>query len=244
MCAQMIPNPASEIMWEPASACACPHADRSGGRMPLPIRIRPSDLSAPTCAPRAGMCGHAQAETDSNLPHAVHRQCVPMAARSASFAAELGVLRRVAYVVSAAILMAGCSTERRSYQEYTSPSSPISPRILHCCFATGHVKGAVPWILGGTCCCTPTRAKYDVHVTEGTMPTNMTYEMYLGLYAQRHITTDLDHVGCNNLCADGPHVVLHGHCMATPVCGTPNFEKVVFGIPATLHVTTQEVKEP
>jgi hypothetical protein len=91
-----------------------------------------------------------------------------------------------------------------------------------------------PWILGGTCCCTPTRENYDLHVSQGTIPRDMSYEAYLDLYKQRGIVTGLDHKNCGNLCGHGPHVLAGGRCMATPTPGTPAYEAITYGPHAAL----------
>jgi hypothetical protein len=62
----------------------------------------------------------------------------------------------------------------------------------------------------------------------------MTYEAYLALHKQKGVVTDLDHKGCGNLCAQGPHVLLGGKCMATPTPGSAMYERVTFGPHAPL----------
>jgi hypothetical protein len=109
------------------------------------------------------------------------------------------------------------------------PKAAVAPPITACHDAVGHVKGMKPWILGGTCCCTPTRENYDLHVSEGTIPRDMSYDQYLALYKQRGIVTDLDHKNCGNLCDHGPHVLAGGRCMATPIPGTPMYETITYG---------------
>jgi len=123
------------------------------------------------------------------------------------------------------------------------PKSASAPSILTCHDAVGHVPGAKPWILGGTCCCTPTRELYDRQVAEGTIPRDLSYEAYLDLYKSRGIVTDLDHTGCGNLCDHGPHVVLGGRCMATPTPGTPMYEAVTYG-PHKALVGTETAANP
>ena len=119
-------------------------------------------------------------------------------------------------------VLAGCEKPYRPLPYV--PKSARAPEPLVCHDAIGHIKGNKPWILGGTCCCTPTRENYRLHVKQGTIPASMTYDEYLAKYRQRGIVTDLDHKGCGNLCRQGPHVVLGGKCMATPM-----YEKVTFG---------------
>lgn len=104
-----------------------------------------------------------------------------------------------------------------------------SPELLHCNDITGHRHGATPFVMGGTCTCTPTESNFALHKDQGTINETMTYASYMELYRSRSIVTDLDHKGCNNLCDHGPHVVFGGGCMATPTPGTLNYEKVVSG---------------
>jgi len=127
----------------------------------------------------------------------------------------------------AAVWTAGCGPTYKPFPYV--PKSAAAPPILTCHDAVGHVQGAKPWILGGTCCCTPTRENYERSLAEGTIPRDLAYEATLDLYKQRGIVTDLDHKGCGNLCDHGPHVVLGGRCMATPTPGTPMYEAVTYG---------------
>ena len=114
-----------------------------------------------------------------------------------------------------------------------APKAAVAPKPLVCHDGIGHVDGNKPWILGGNCCCTPTEENYKRHVALGTIDKNVTYDQYLALYKEKGIVTDLDHKGCGDLCAKGPHVVLGGHCMATPTPGTWMYERVTYG-PHTL----------
>lgn len=140
------------------------------------------------------------------------------AARSFALAALL-VLLPVSWI--------GCAGKGAPPKPVTQPAT-LAPAV-YCHEGTGHFAGAVPWILGGKCCCTPTKAMFEVHQAEKTLPADMTYVAYLKLYADRGIKTDLDHAGCNNRCADAPHVVFGGKCMATPTPGTANYEQVTRG---------------
>lgn len=125
-----------------------------------------------------------------------------------------------------AILMAGCQAHKPL--PYV-PKDATAPPVLVCHDAIGHAEGNKPWILGGNCCCTPTRENYDAHIAAGTLEESMTYEDYLQLYKEMGVATDLDHTGCGNLCEQGPHVVLGGSCMATPTPGTRMYEQVTYG---------------
>ena len=133
----------------------------------------------------------------------------------------------VAALAAALVLAAGCEAPYRPLPY--APKAEVAPKILACHDAIGHIKGNKPWVLGGTCCCTPTRENYARHVADGTIDPSMTHEAYLALYAQKAIVTDLDHKGCNGLCAAGPHVLLGGKCMATPTPGTWQHERVTYG---------------
>ncbi len=128
----------------------------------------------------------------------------------------------------AAIMAAtGCEPKYRPLPYVSKAAMPQKPLVCH--DAIGHIQGNKPWILGGNCCCTPTRENYELHVKQGTIDRSMSYEQYLARYKQRDIVTDLDHKGCGNLCDHGPHVVLGGRCMATPTPGTAIYEQVTYG---------------
>ena len=109
------------------------------------------------------------------------------------------------------------------------PKAAEGPEPVICHDAIGHNAESKPWILGGKCCCTPTRANYQQHVAAETIDPNMACEAYLKLYADRRIVTDLDHKHCGNFCSHGPHVTLGGKCMATPTPGAWMYEQVTFG---------------
>jgi len=104
-----------------------------------------------------------------------------------------------------------------------------SPPVKYCNDATGHAPGSKPWILGGTCCCTPSPQLVEQYHRDG-IALDLTYEDLVRMYREAGITTDLDHKGCNNMCDHGPHVVKGGKCMCTPTPGTRNFEQVVSGV--------------
>lgn len=141
--------------------------------------------------------------------------------------------------VAALGLSAGCEAPYRPLPY--APKAPVAPKMLACHDGVGHVQGNKPWVLGGTCCCTPTRENYERHVADGTIERSMSYEQYLALYAGKGVATDLDHKGCGNLCQKGPHVLLGGKCMATPTPGTWMYERVTYG-PHT-KVTVADVEQ-
>ena len=108
--------------------------------------------------------------------------------------------------------------------------SDMAPPFKYCNDFTGHVPNAKPWILGGTCCCTPTESMFEIYKSEGTVDEAMSYAGFLQLFEDRGIVTDLDHKACNNQCEHGPHVVFGGHCMCTPTPATDNYEEVIAGV--------------
>lgn len=130
-------------------------------------------------------------------------------------------------VAGLAVLAAGCVPKYRPLPYIPKPVQPPAPLICH--DRIGHIKGNKPWIMGGNCCCTPTRTNYELHVAQGTIDRSVTYEQYLAMYKAKNIVTGLDHKGCGNFCAEGPHVVLGGRCMAPPTPGTWMFERVTYG---------------
>lgn len=123
------------------------------------------------------------------------------------------------------------------------PGTP--PPIKYCNDATGHIKGKKPWILGGECCCTPTKERFESYKEEGTVPDKMEYESFLNLFKQKGINTDLDlrYRYTNNLNPFGPHVVKGGHDMGTPTSGTKNYEEVVSGVFRIDETEKKEVQE-
>jgi len=148
-------------------------------------------------------------------------------------------LRNVVAIVSSCLVVSalyGCTAPYRPIPYV--PKSQVSPKPLVCHDAIGHVRGNKPWVLGGNCCCTPTRECYSEHVAAGTLDASMSYEQYLDVYRKKGVVTDLDHKGCGNLCTRAPHVTLGGKCMATPAPGTWIYERVTFG-PHTTHAPGQ-----
>lgn len=127
----------------------------------------------------------------------------------------------------ASVLIGGCEKPYNPLPYV--PKNSLAPKPLICHDVIGHIDGNKPWILGGNCCCTPTRENYDKHVAAGTIDKDMTYEQYLQLYKQKGIVTGLDHEGCGNLCCHGPHVTLGGKCMVAPTPGTPMYEQATYG---------------
>ena len=124
------------------------------------------------------------------------------------------------------LLFAGCASVPSMQLRSTE-----APDAVYCNDMTGHFPGAKPWILGGTCCCTPTEEMFQIYQSEGTIPAGMDYRAFLQEFSKKDIVTDLTpgYKGSNNYDDHGPHVVLGGHSMVTPVPGTYNYECVVAG---------------
>jgi hypothetical protein len=101
-----------------------------------------------------------------------------------------------------------------------------APPVVACCAATGHNANNIPFILGGNCFCAPSHRVVDALHATG-KHTDVDYGTLVQMYKDAGIETDLDHRGCNNLCALGPHVAFGGKCMATPTPGTKNYENVL-----------------
>ena len=131
-------------------------------------------------------------------------------------------------IVSLVLVMLASACQPYKPMPYVpAPDTIPSPVICH--DGTGHNADFKPWILGGKCCCTPTEENYRQHVTNKTVEGSVTYEQYLKLYSEKGIVTDLDHRDCGNYCQKGPHVVMGGKCMSTPVQGTDMYEKITYG---------------
>lgn len=134
-------------------------------------------------------------------------------------------MRRVSLAaVMIALLVAGCTTA----PEYISKPTDAPP-VKYCNDATGHMAGAQPWIMGGTCCCTPTPELMEKYHADG-LCLEMTVDDLIAMYRDAGIITDLDVTGTNNMDDHGPHVVKGGKSMVTPTPGTKNFEEVVSGV--------------
>ena len=115
------------------------------------------------------------------------------------------------------------------------PPPPFVPicyedvRIVHCFDGVPHQPGSKPWIMGGTCCCTPSDELIEAYHRDG-ICLDMTTDDLIELYEQKGVRLALDHTNCNNLCEHGPHVTKGGHCMVPPTPGTRNYEEVVTGV--------------
>ena len=107
--------------------------------------------------------------------------------------------------------------------------------MKHCFDGVPHIRGSKPWVLGGTCCCTPSDALLKMLHEDG-LCLDLDTQGLIDLYHQKGIQLGIDHSGCNNLCECGPHVTKGGKCMVPPTPGTRNYEEVITGIRV---VTTQ-----
>ena len=123
----------------------------------------------------------------------------------------------------AAISLTGCGAPPHT------PKPTVAPDIVHCFDTVGHRTGAKPWLLGGTCCCTPSQAVLEDWQQHGYF-VGKTVQEVIDMYNQEGIQLACDHQGCNNACQHGPHVIKGGKCMAPPTPGTENYEEVLFGM--------------
>jgi len=104
-----------------------------------------------------------------------------------------------------------------------------APEIVYCFSTIGHKKGTTPFIMGGTCCCSPTQELMDQYHEDGIL-LNYDLAKLIAEYKERGIV--LEHENgwqCNNQCAQGPHIVFDGKCMVSPTLGTQNWENVITG---------------
>lgn len=109
------------------------------------------------------------------------------------------------------------------------PAHRDQPAMAHCFDGLPHMDGSLPWILGGSCCCTPSEQLMAKLHADG-LCQGMDAQALIALYHEKGIQLATDHAGCNNLCQHGPHVVKGGKCMVPPTPGTRNYEEVVTGI--------------
>jgi hypothetical protein len=119
----------------------------------------------------------------------------------------------------------GCSSKPKYAAKPSTPPPPV-----HCFDWVGHMSGSTPFILGGTCSCTPTQALMDKYHADKVVPAEMTLADLQKLYKDKGIKLATDRKECNNLCEFGPHVVKGGKCMVPPTPGTVNFEEVRYGV--------------
>ena len=101
-------------------------------------------------------------------------------------------------------------------------------KVAYCNDHTGHVPGSIPFVLGGTCCCTPTQELIDAYHRDGLLP-DYDLSRLIQLYEGLGIQTVRDHRDCNNQCSWGPHVLQGGKCMVPPTPGTQHYEEIITG---------------
>lgn len=107
------------------------------------------------------------------------------------------------------------------------PKSCLAPPIGYCNDHTGHQAGSKPFVMDGTCCCTPT-PKLMAKLHADGFCKGMDAEDLKAAYRKAGIALKgPGHTYCNGLCDHGPHVVLGGKCMSPPRPGTAYYDKVV-----------------
>ena len=138
-------------------------------------------------------------------------------------------LPRAVFLAAMAVMAAGCAQEHyytRMDLFRTKDETPVN--VAYCNGCTGHAAGTKPFVLGGTCCCTPTQALIDAYHRDGLLP-----DYDLGrlkqIYDSLGIKTLDDHRDCNNMCPWGPHVLQGGKCMVPPTPGTQHYEEIITG---------------
>ena len=136
-------------------------------------------------------------------------------------------LNRRDFIIFMFVSVIGCA-KKAPVPFAVKPDTP--PKPVHCFDAVGHMPGTMPFVLGGTCCCTPTQVLMEQFHAEGKL-LDMQVDDLILLYEKRGIKLQTrDHQNCNNLCEYGPHVVKGGKCMASPTPGTVNFEEVRYNM--------------
>lgn len=134
-------------------------------------------------------------------------------------------LRNTAVSLLLMIVVSGCAQLPRPYV----PKGRIAPEIVYCNDHTGHKAGSKPWVLDGTCCCTPDD-KLMARLHADGFCLGMDAEELRRLYREEEIKLrGPDHQWCNGFCESGPHVVLGGKCMCPPTPGTTYYERIVAG---------------
>ena len=129
-------------------------------------------------------------------------------------------------ILAVAIFLAGC--EKPPPPPYVAKSI-TPPAVVYCNDNTGHKAGSKPFVMGGTCCCTPTDELMDQLHKDGYC-VGMSTQDLTDEYTKAGIALKSPgHERCNGLCPSGPHVVLGGKCMCPPTPGTQYYEDVVTG---------------
>ncbi len=106
----------------------------------------------------------------------------------------------VAYLLVLAVGLAGCEQPPQPYV----PKSLVAPEVVYCNDNTGHEAGSKPFVLGGTCCCTPSDQLMALLHEDGQCQ-GMDTEALRALYVQAGISLRSEnHQWCGGLCASGP----------------------------------------
>jgi len=131
--------------------------------------------------------------------------------------------------ILAFVLLSGlfCGAAGGCAKKVHVPKPAVAPEIVHCFDAVGHRADAKPWLLGGTCCCTPSAEVLADWQRHGYLA-DKTAQDVIDMYGRKGIYLAVDHQDCNNACEYGPHVVKGGRCMVPPTPGTENYEQVLF----------------
>jgi hypothetical protein len=138
-----------------------------------------------------------------------------------------------------ALASAGCETPPGPFV----PKVAVAPEVVYCNDHTGHKPGSKPFVMGGTCCCTPTPELMAKLQADG-FCTGMTADDLREEYAKAGIQlTGPGHEHCNGLCEAGPHVVLGGKCMCPPTPGTEYAERVICAPPPGAAAPTPQVQK-
>lgn len=135
---------------------------------------------------------------------------------------------RVAFAWLPLLVMAlaiGCETPPAPYV----PKAKAAPPVVYCNDNTGHKAGSAPWVLGGTCCCTPSDELVAQFQKSGVCQ-GMTADDLAAKYKAAGIALrGPGHQHCNGICPAGPHVVLGGKCLCPPTPGTETYDQIVTG---------------
>ena len=130
----------------------------------------------------------------------------------------------IVFAAAAMATLAGCETPPPPYV----PKALAAPEVVNCNDHTGHNASAKPWVMGGTCTCTPSQELMAKLHADG-VAVGMSAADLRAAYDKGGIKLGGDgHQWCNGLCPAGPHVVLGGKCMAPPTPGTEYYEQVIF----------------
>jgi hypothetical protein len=143
--------------------------------------------------------------------------------------------REFVYVLSGALtstlfgFLSGCAKPTQYYFNPYVAKNIAAPEIVHCFTTIGHKGGTFPFILGGTCVCTPTQELIEVYHSDGFVAD---YDLRRLIQEYERSDIVLEHKNgwrCNNQCKQGPHIVFGGKCMVSPTVATQNFENVATG---------------